>query len=90
MKVKVHAFIGGTAVKTDIKNVNDGVQVIVGTPGRVIDMLKKKIIKLDYLKIFALDEADEMLSRGFLDNIKEVFPVHPYNQSNRLILCNHA
>jgi translation initiation factor 4A len=77
MKVKVHAFIGGTAVKTDIKNVNEGVQVIVGTPGRVIDMLKKKIIKLDYLKIFALDEADEMLSRGFLDNIKEVFPFIP-------------
>jgi translation initiation factor 4A len=77
MKVKVHAFIGGTAVKNDIKNVNDGVQIIVGTPGRVLDMLNKKIIKLDYLKIFCLDEADEMLSRGFLENIKQVFPFIP-------------
>jgi len=77
MKVKVHAFIGGTAVKNDIKNVNDGVQVIVGTPGRVLDMLNKKIIKLDYLKLFCLDEADEMLSRGFLENIKQVFPFIP-------------
>lgn len=77
MKIKVHAFIGGTAVKNDIKSVNEGVQVIVGTPGRVIDMLKKKIIKLDSLKIFILDEADEMLSRGFLENIKEAFPFIP-------------
>jgi len=77
LKVKVHAFIGGTAIKNDIKNVNDGVQVIVGTPGRVLDMLNKKIIKLDYLKIFILDEADEMLSRGFLENIKQVFPFIP-------------
>jgi len=77
MKIKVHAFIGGTAVKNDIKNVNDGVQVVVGTPGRVLDMLNKKIIKLDYLKLFCLDEADEMLSRGFLENIKQVFPFIP-------------
>lgn len=77
MKVKVHAFIGGTAVKNDIKNVNEGCQIVVGTPGRVLDMLTKKIIKLDSLKIFILDEADEMLSRGFLDSIKSVFPHIP-------------
>jgi translation initiation factor 4A len=77
MKVKVHAFIGGTAIKVDIKNVNDGCQIVVGTPGRVLDMLNKKIIKLDSLKIFILDEADEMLSRGFLESIKQVFPHVP-------------
>jgi translation initiation factor 4A len=77
MKVKVHAFIGGTAVKNDMTQANNGVHVVVGTPGRVLDMLNKKIIKLDYLKIFCLDEADEMLSRGFLENIKQVFPFIP-------------
>jgi len=77
MKVKVHAFIGGTAVKNDMTTANNGIHVVVGTPGRVLDMLTKKIIKLDYLKIFCLDEADEMLSRGFLENIKQVFPFIP-------------
>jgi translation initiation factor 4A len=77
MKVKVHAFIGGTAVKNDMTQANNGVHIVVGTPGRVLDMLNKKIIKLDYLKIFCLDEADEMLSRGFLENIKQVFPFIP-------------
>jgi len=42
-----------------------GVHVVVGTPGRVQDMMKKGFLKTDYLKIFILDEADEMLSRGF-------------------------
>ena len=64
-------------MKNDIKNVEEGVQVIVGTPGRVLDMLNKKIIKLDYLKILCLDEADKMLSRGFLENIKQVFHFIP-------------
>ena len=77
LKVKVHAFIGGTSIKADIKNLNDGVQVVVGTPGRVLDMMNKSLLKLNYLKIFVLDEADEMLSRGFLESIKEVIRFIP-------------
>jgi len=77
LKVKVHAFIGGTSIKADIKNLNDGVQIVVGTPGRVLDMMNKQLLKLNYLKIFVLDEADEMLSRGFLDSIKEVIKFIP-------------
>jgi len=72
LKVKVHVFIGGTQVKNDVKNLQDGVHVVVGTPGRVLDMLKKNILKLSYLKAFILDEADEMLSKGFLENMREV------------------
>ena len=55
----------------------DGVQIVVGTPGRVLDMMNKGLLKLNYLKIFVLDEADEMLSRGFLDSIKEVIKFIP-------------
>ncbi len=77
LKVKVHAFIGGTSIKADIKNLNEGVQVVVGTPGRVLDMMNKTLLKLNYLKIFVLDEADEMLSRGFLESIKEVIRFIP-------------
>lgn len=42
-----------------------GIHVVVGTPGRIQDMMKRGFMKTDYLKIFVLDEADEMLSRGF-------------------------
>jgi len=76
-KIKCHAFIGGTSVKNDKIKAEEGVHIVVGTPGRVLDLLSKKIIKLDYLKIFCLDEADDMLSRGFLEDIKKVFPYIP-------------
>jgi translation initiation factor 4A len=79
MKVKVHAFIGGTSLKADMKNISDGVHVVVGTPGRVLDMINKKILNLSYLKIFVLDEADEMLSRGFLDSIRQIITFIPEN-----------
>ena len=77
IKVKVHVFIGGTAIKKDIKNLEDGIHVVVGTPGRVQDMLNKNFLKLTNLKVFVLDEADEMLSRGFLDAMKKVISFIP-------------
>ena len=69
MGVKVHACVGGTVVREDIKILKSGVHVIVGTPGRVLDMMKKGFLKVDHLKLFILDEADEMLSRGFKSQI---------------------
>jgi translation initiation factor 4A len=77
MNVKVHVFIGGTAIKKDIKNLEDGVHIVVGTPGRVQEMLNKNYLKLTNLKVFVLDEADEMLSRGFLDSMKKVISFIP-------------
>ena len=75
--IKTHAFIGGTPLKDNILILNSGVQIAVATPGRILDMLNKKLIKLDYLKILILDEADQMLSRGFLEEIKKIFPFIP-------------
>lgn len=77
INVKVQAFIGGTTVKGDIKNISEGVHVVVGTPGRVLDMMNRNILKLTNLRLFVLDEADEMLSRGFLDSIKTVISYIP-------------
>merc|ERR1740122_873957 len=56
-----------------------GVQMVVGTPGRVNDMINRNALKLDQLKAFILDEADEMLSRGFKDQIYDVFQYLPAN-----------
>ncbi|KAF9164156.1 translation initiation factor eIF4A [Actinomortierella ambigua] len=73
MKVTCHACIGGTSVREDQNILNKGAQVVVGTPGRVLDMINRGYMKTDHIKQFVLDEADEMLSRGFKDQIYEVF-----------------
>lgn len=72
-KVKCHACIGGTAVRKDVEILRDGVHVVVGTPGRVFDMISRGALNTDQMKMFILDEADEMLSRGFKDQIYDVF-----------------
>lgn len=67
--VKVHACVGGTSVREDQRILSSGVHVVVGTPGRVFDMLRRNSLRPDYIKMFVLDEADEMLSRGFKDQV---------------------
>jgi translation initiation factor 4A len=73
LNVTSHACVGGTLVRDDIKILRDGVQVVVGTPGRVYDMINRQALQLTNVRIFVLDEADEMLSRGFKDQIYDVF-----------------
>lgn len=77
MGIKCHACIGGTVVRDDIEKLRSGAQLVVGTPGRVFDMAEKGHLKTDHLAIFVLDEADEMLSRGFKDQIYDVFKLLP-------------
>lgn len=69
MKTTGTLLIGGTAVDTCIKTIEKGAQVVIGTPGRIYDMLKRGILKTTHLKSMILDEADEMLSRGFQDQV---------------------
>ena len=73
LKVKVHACVGGTNVREDMAILRSGVQVVVGTPGRVMDMIQRRCLQVDALKLFILDEADQMLDRGFKDQIYEIF-----------------
>jgi len=73
LNVSSHACIGGTLVRDDINTLRHGVQIVVGTPGRVFDMVNRQILLLDCVKLFVLDEADEMLSRGFKDQIYDIF-----------------
>jgi len=75
--LQVHACVGGTAVREDIAKLRNGVHVVVGTPGRVYDMINRRALKMSYVKLFVLDEADEMLSRGFKEQIYDVFKFLP-------------
>jgi len=71
MNIECHACVGGTNVREDMAKLQEGVHVVVGTPGRVFDMINRRALRTDNIKIFCLDEADEMLSRGFKDQIYE-------------------
>ncbi|WOG81466.1 hypothetical protein DCAR_0100613 [Daucus carota subsp. sativus] len=75
--VKVHACVGGTSVLEDQRILSSGVHVVVGTPGRVFDMLRRQSLRSDHIKMFVLDEADEMLSGGFKDEIYDIFELLP-------------
>jgi translation initiation factor 4A len=77
LAVRTHACVGGTAVRDDIRALQQGAQIVVGTPGRVFDMINRRALKLDDVQMFALDEADEMLSAGFKDQIYEIFKFLP-------------
>merc|ERR1719270_2568661 len=74
-----HACIGGTLVRDDLDRLKDGQQLIVGTPGRVSDMIHKRNLKVEDIQLFVLDEADEMLSRGFKEQIYDIFKFLPPN-----------
>ena len=77
LKVKISLLIGGTKIGADLEKLREGPQVLVGSPGRVLDLIRRKQISLGYLQTFILDEADEMLSKGFLDNIREIISLIP-------------
>ncbi|XP_057336509.1 eukaryotic initiation factor 4A-I-like [Microplitis mediator] len=77
MNAKCHACIGGTNVRDDMRKLEQGVHVVVGTPGRVYDMINRRALRTNNIKMFILDEADEMLSRGFKDQIHDVFKLLP-------------
>jgi len=77
MDITVHCSTGGTNMFAEKKAIAQGPQVVVGTPGRVLDMMSKGYLKADDLKMFVLDEADEILGRGFQEDIDEIFQLLP-------------
>lgn len=85
MDIKVHTFIGGTSIKEDLDILSKGVQIAIGTPGRLLDMSKRRQLRMDSVKLLIIDEADEMLSKGFRDQIYDVFQLLPGNTQVVLI-----
>lgn len=70
--VRIVSVYGGASIENQLKSLKKGVDIVVGTPGRVMDMINKKALKLNELEYFILDEADEMLNMGFIDDIKQI------------------
>jgi len=70
--LKVLPVYGGSSIESQIRSLRQGVQVIVATPGRLIDLINRGVVKLDNVHTVILDEADEMLNMGFVDDINDI------------------
>lgn len=77
MNVQCHACIGGTNLGEDIRKLDYGQHIVSGTPGRVFDMIKRRVLRTRSIKMLVLDEADEMLNKGFKEQIYDVYRYLP-------------
>ncbi|RUR84176.1 DEAD/DEAH box helicase [Chlorogloeopsis fritschii PCC 9212] len=82
--LRVLAIYGGQSIDRQILQLKRGVHIVVGTPGRVIDLLERGSLKLDRVKWFVLDEADEMLSMGFIDDVEKILSQAPRERQTAL------
>lgn len=78
--IKTLPIYGGQPIDRQIKSLKSGVQVVIGTPGRVIDHINRKTLKMDNVKMLILDEADEMLDMGFREDIEMILNKTPENR----------
>jgi ATP-dependent RNA helicase DeaD len=83
-KINVLPVYGGKSIESQIKALKRGIDVVVGTPGRVIDHINRKTISLADIKIVVLDEADEMLNMGFIDDIEIILKTTPVERQTLL------
>ena len=77
MGIKLNLSIGGTTIRQNIDELLENPQIVIGTPGRVLDMINKKALNTRHLKLLVVDEADEMLSKIFLNQIYDIFRFLP-------------
>lgn len=83
-RVRTAAIYGGQAIERQLRVLRLGVDVVIGTPGRVMDHIRRGTLKLDNVKMAVLDEADEMLDMGFIDDIEWVFQQLPESRQTLL------
>ncbi|HVS95420.1 MAG TPA: DEAD/DEAH box helicase [Puia sp.] len=82
--MQVQAVYGGTSIGLQIKDLRRGVQIVVATPGRLIDLIERKAINLEQISYVVLDEADEMLNMGFQDDIEFILQNTPKREATWL------
>ena len=82
--MNVIAVYGGTSISMQIRDLKRGIQIVVATPGRLIDLIERKAINLEQIKYVVLDEADEMLNMGFKDDIEFILQNTPQREATWL------
>lgn len=81
MKLNIVTVYGGASISDQIRKIRRGAQIIVATPGRLIDLLARKVVDLTTVKYVVLDEADEMLNMGFKEDIDEILSTTPKDKN---------
>jgi len=84
MDVRVLTVYGGTSYTQQLNQLRRGVQVVVGTPGRILDLIKRGRLDLSQVRTVVLDEADEMLSMGFVEDVESILAVTPDERQTTL------
>lgn len=84
-RIRLALGVGGRPIHTQIRDIGNGAQAVIGTPGRVIDLLRRGALKLDKLKIAVLDEADRMLDIGFRPDIERILRQCPQKRQTLLL-----
>jgi superfamily II DNA/RNA helicase len=82
--VRVLPLYGGVAYEPQVAALKKGVEIIVGTPGRLLDLAKQKLLRLDRVRALVLDEADRMLDLGFLDDVERILAMLPDQRQTML------
>ena len=82
--VKVTTVYGGANIDEQIRSLKKGSQIVVGTPGRAVDLIKRRALKLESIQWVVLDEADEMLNMGFKDELDQILDVMPAKKQTLL------
>ncbi len=83
-KLNIVPIYGGQSIELQLRSLKKGIDIVVGTPGRIIDHLKRKTLKLNKISFLVLDEADEMLNMGFLDDVREIMDTTPEEKRTML------
>jgi ATP-dependent RNA helicase DeaD len=84
LKVRVLAVYGGQPYGPQVNQLKRGVDIVVGTPGRIIDLMARKVLDLSMVKTVVLDEADEMLNMGFIEPVEEILSATPSSRQTAL------
>lgn len=90
LNISIHPVYGGQSIERQLKILRKGVQIIIGTPGRIIDHIERGSIELDELKMVVLDEADEMLDMGFREDIELILKQSPKKRQTVLFSATMA
>ena len=82
--------IGGVPINKQVRSLAHGVDVLVATPGRLLDLVNQRALRLDQVEVLVLDEADRMLDMGFIHDIKRIVAMLPQGTADAVLLGHHA
>lgn len=82
LPLKAQVVFGGVNINTQIKKLQNGTDILIATPGRLLDLVSQKIIDLSHVEILVLDEADRMMDMGFIHDIRKILALMPKSRQN--------